>query len=123
MAIKQKNLRGFIRIDRSGKIIANSLTLRTKPPKYGVWQEIPVYDRFVTMDLDNDIPEYVNTSYAVHVASGSTATFEYDDAETGLTVDPITLVGPASQLINAKTDSIVITDGPMIISILGEYVA
>ena len=43
MASKQ-DLKGFVRIDGSGRIVAGSLILRRKMPKVGKWIEIPAYE-------------------------------------------------------------------------------
>ena len=43
MASKQ-DLKGFVRIDGSGRIVAGSLILRRKKPKVGKWIEIPAYE-------------------------------------------------------------------------------
>lgn len=43
MASKQ-DLKGFVRIDGSGRIVAGSLVLRRKMPKVGKWIEIPAYE-------------------------------------------------------------------------------
>lgn len=116
------NLRAFIRIDGSGKLMANSFVIQKNVPKYGAWQEVPMYDRFLTVNVEDTAPVYENTSYGVSVLDGETATFVYDDPETGITAAPVTLVGPLSQLVNAKTDTIVPTEGPITVCVLGEYV-
>ena len=40
----KNDLKGFVRIDGSGRIVAGSLVLRRKKPKVGKWIEIPAYE-------------------------------------------------------------------------------
>jgi len=42
--IDQRPLKGFVRFDGSGRIVAGSLILRRKMPKVGKWEEIPAYE-------------------------------------------------------------------------------
>ncbi len=44
MSNSKKDLKGFVRIDGSGRIVAGSLILRKSKPKVGKWQEIPAYE-------------------------------------------------------------------------------
>ena len=44
MATSKKDLKGFVRIDGSGRIVAGSLILRQNKPKVGKWREIPAYE-------------------------------------------------------------------------------
>jgi len=39
----RKDLKAFVRIDGSGRVVAGSLILRRTMPKVGRWQEIPAY--------------------------------------------------------------------------------
>lgn len=43
MASKQ-DLKAFVRIDGSQRVVAGSLILRRKKPKVGKWIEIPAYE-------------------------------------------------------------------------------
>lgn len=40
----RKDLKGYVRIDGGGRIVAGSLVLRKKMPKVGKWIEIPAYE-------------------------------------------------------------------------------
>jgi hypothetical protein len=40
----KKDLKGFVRVDGSGRIVAGSLILRKAKPKVGKWIEIPAYE-------------------------------------------------------------------------------
>ena len=40
----RKDLKGYVRIDGGGRIVAGSLVLRKKIPKVGKWIEIPAYE-------------------------------------------------------------------------------
>lgn len=42
-SIDARPLKGFVRFDGSGRIVAGSLILRRKMPKVGKWTEIPAY--------------------------------------------------------------------------------
>lgn len=44
MATSKKDLKAFVRIDGSGRVVAGSLILRKNKPKVGKWQEIPAYE-------------------------------------------------------------------------------
>jgi hypothetical protein len=44
MATSKKDLKAFVRIDGSGRVVAGSLILRLKKPKVGKWREIPAYE-------------------------------------------------------------------------------
>jgi len=39
----KRDLKAFVRIDGSGRVVAGSLILRRSKPKVGKWQEIPAY--------------------------------------------------------------------------------
>ena len=39
----KRDLKAFVRIDGSGRVVAGSLILRRTMPKVGRWQEIPAY--------------------------------------------------------------------------------
>lgn len=43
MIPNKRDLKGYVRIDGSGRIIAGSLVLRKKMPKNGRWYEAPAY--------------------------------------------------------------------------------
>lgn len=40
----KKNLKAFIRIDGSGRVVPGSSVLRKTKPKVGKWQEIKTYE-------------------------------------------------------------------------------
>lgn len=40
----QRDLKAYVRIDGSGRVVASSLILRRKKPKVGKWLEIPAYE-------------------------------------------------------------------------------
>lgn len=40
----QRDLKGFVRYDGSGRVVAGSLILRKNKPKVGKWQQIPAYE-------------------------------------------------------------------------------
>ena len=44
MIPNQRNLKAFVRIDGSSRIVAGSLVLRKKMPKVGKWYEVPAYE-------------------------------------------------------------------------------
>lgn len=44
MPSNKKDLRAYVRIDGSGRVVAGSLVLRRKKPKVGKWMEIPAYE-------------------------------------------------------------------------------
>jgi hypothetical protein len=44
MATSKKDLKAFVRIDGSGRVVAGSLILRKSKPKVGKWHEIPAYE-------------------------------------------------------------------------------
>lgn len=44
MSTSKKDLKGFVRYDGSGRIVAGSLILRRNKPKVGKWQEILAYE-------------------------------------------------------------------------------
>ena len=44
MATSKKDLKAFVRIDGSGRVVAGSLILRKSKPKVGKWREIPAYE-------------------------------------------------------------------------------
>ncbi len=44
MSYNKKDLKGYVRIDGSGRIVPGSLVLRKSMPKVGKWQEIPAYE-------------------------------------------------------------------------------
>jgi hypothetical protein len=44
MSSNQRPLKGFVRVDGSGRIVGGSLILRRKMPKVGKWIEIPAYE-------------------------------------------------------------------------------
>ena len=44
MSTSKKDLKGFVRYDGSGRIVAGSLVLRKNKPKVGKWKEILAYE-------------------------------------------------------------------------------
>jgi hypothetical protein len=40
----KRDLKGFVRFDGSGRVVAGSLILRRQKPKVGKWQEIVGYE-------------------------------------------------------------------------------
>ena len=44
MGSNKKDLRAYVRIDGSGRVVAGSLVLRRKKPKVGKWLEIQTYE-------------------------------------------------------------------------------
>lgn len=40
----KRDLKAFVRIDGSGRVVAGSLILRQNKPKVGKWREIPAYE-------------------------------------------------------------------------------
>lgn len=44
MGSNKKDLRAYVRIDGSGRVVAGSLILRRKKPKVGKWLEIKTYE-------------------------------------------------------------------------------
>lgn len=43
MKPNKRDLKAFVRIDASGRVVAGSLILRKKMPKVGKWYEVPAY--------------------------------------------------------------------------------
>lgn len=41
--MKKRDLKGYVRFDGSGRVVAGSLVLRRKMPKVGKWKEITTY--------------------------------------------------------------------------------
>lgn len=44
MGSNKRDLRAYVRIDGSGRVVAGSLVLRRKKPKVGKWMEIQTYE-------------------------------------------------------------------------------
>jgi hypothetical protein len=44
MSNNRKDLKGFVRYDGSGRVVAGSLILRRQKPKVGNWVEVPAYE-------------------------------------------------------------------------------
>ena len=44
MSTNKRDLKGFVRFDGSGRVVAGSLILRRQKPKVGKWQEIVGYE-------------------------------------------------------------------------------
>lgn len=40
----KRDLKGYVRVDGSGRIVSGSLVLRKSMPKVGKWIEIPAYE-------------------------------------------------------------------------------
>ncbi len=43
MASNKKDLKAFVRMDGTGRVVSSSVILARKKPKVGNWQEIPAY--------------------------------------------------------------------------------
>lgn len=43
-SINKRDLKAYVRIDGSGRVVAGSLILRRNKPKVGKWIEIPAYE-------------------------------------------------------------------------------
>jgi hypothetical protein len=44
MGSNRRDLKAYVRIDGSGRVVAGSLIFRRKLPKVGKWREIPAYE-------------------------------------------------------------------------------
>jgi hypothetical protein len=44
MASNKKDLRAYVRLDGSGRVVGGSLILRRKMPKVGRWIEVTTYE-------------------------------------------------------------------------------
>lgn len=44
MSYNRKDLKGFVRYDGNGRVVAGSLVLRRQKPKVGNWKEVPAYE-------------------------------------------------------------------------------
>lgn len=44
MSTNKRTLKGYVRYDGSGRVVAGSLILRNKQPRVGNWVEIPAYE-------------------------------------------------------------------------------
>jgi len=44
VANSRKELKAFVRLDGSGRVVASSLVLRKKMPKNGKWMEVRAYE-------------------------------------------------------------------------------
>lgn len=44
MASNRKDLKAYVRLDGSGRVVAGSLVLRKKTPKVGKWMEVRAYE-------------------------------------------------------------------------------
>ena len=44
MSTNKRTLKGYVRFDGTGRIVAGSLVLRKSKPKNGNWQEVPAYE-------------------------------------------------------------------------------
>lgn len=44
MSTNKRDLKGFVRFDGQGRVVAGSLVLRRSKPKVGKWQEITAYE-------------------------------------------------------------------------------
>jgi len=42
--LNKKDLKAFVRIDGTGRVVAGSLILRKNKPKVGKWREIPAHE-------------------------------------------------------------------------------
>jgi hypothetical protein len=59
MANSRKDLKAYVRIDGSGRVVAGSLILRKKMPKVGKWMQIQAYEC-----CDPDYPTTTTTTTA-----------------------------------------------------------
>jgi uncharacterized protein YjdB len=61
-----RNLKAFVRIDGSGRVVAGSLILRKQKPKVGNWQEITAYEccNFTTTTTTTVAPTTTTTTVA-----------------------------------------------------------
>jgi len=44
MIPNKRDLKAFVRLDNSGRVVAGSLILRKRMPKTGKWYEVPAYE-------------------------------------------------------------------------------
>jgi len=98
--INQRPLKGFVRFDGSGRVVAGSLILRRKMPKVGKWQEIPGY-------LCCNEPTFQCQSYSISVVRGETISYGYTDCYDQI-VGPFELVGPESVIVCARIATVYI---------------
>jgi hypothetical protein len=67
MSKSKKDLRAFVRLDGSGRVVSGSLILRKKKPKVGKWFEIQTYECCDPLDI-------VNTTSTTTTATPTTTT-------------------------------------------------
>jgi hypothetical protein len=64
---KRKDLKAFVRIDGSGRVVAGSLILRVNKPKVGNWRQIAAHeccDPFFTTTTTTIAPTTTTTTTA-----------------------------------------------------------
>lgn len=71
-----RNLKAFVRIDGSGRVVAGSLILRKQKPKVGNWQEITAYEccNFTTTTTTTTVAPTTTTTTTVEPTTTTTTT-------------------------------------------------
>jgi len=104
----RRNLKAFIRLDASHKVVASSLIYRAQMPKEGRWIEIPKSE---CCSPTTTIFPFTCLTYNVTVAADTTAVFTYTNCWTGV-VTKQTVTATSATICGVQgTISYVITAG------------
>lgn len=80
MSNNRKDLKGFVRYDGSGRVVAGSLVLRRSMPKVGKWKEVPAYEccepTTTTTTTTTAAPTTTTTTTAAPTTTTTTTTAE-----------------------------------------------
>jgi hypothetical protein len=79
----KKDLKGYVRVDGSGRIVSGSLILRKSMPKVGKWIEIPAYEccNPTTTTTTTTVPPTTTTTTTTEepITTTTTTTEEEED--------------------------------------------
>jgi hypothetical protein len=106
--INKRLLKGFVRYDGKGRIVAGSLILRKKMPKVGKWMEVPAYQCCVPTDINC-------VEYSIFIGD-ETINLWYTACDTTV-MGPIEMVGPSESTFCARRATVAVTGSPVVTEI------
>lgn len=99
MGSLNKNLKAYVRIDASGRVVAGSLVLRKNKPKVGRWNEIQTYE------CCNDTPTTTTTTSSSTSTTTSTSTSTSTSSSTTTTTTTITVSSFIARAGNSEIEA------------------
>lgn len=89
MSTNKKDLKGFVRYDGSGRVVAGSLILRKQKPKVGKWKEITTYECCNDVTITTTVVNSVMTLVKLRLFCNGTTIGTYNTNGASTSIEDI----------------------------------